>query len=277
MASFTTDHHILWFKYMSMVEMQLWLCGILMNLYSMWLGFGFRFDSLSQKWYGLRDKVEKKSYRTFVTLRKQLTPLPLTFVKPHSTHTYTLLDVVVHSNRLDTQWGILILHNKWVITENILFFAAAAARNRSTTMQACDTKCVCLSSFCPLISDSKATNERWNAKKTLLASFFRTPIVEKIHKRIWERSGKMCCTLRIRIVVCVWVSFIPVSVENLFRFSFLPLSFGRTAKRTAHTTLADYVTAIYLICDDVSWLFILIFLFSSLLFFCVFLQLQSAW
>lgn len=59
-------------------------------------------------------------------------------------------------------------------------------------------------------------------------------------------------------------SFIPFRLKILFRFSFLPLSFGRIAKRTAHTTLADYVTAIYLICDDVSWLFI------STFFLCVF-------
>lgn len=73
-------------------------------------------------------------------------------------------------------------------------------------MQACDTKCL------PVIVrpyfDSKATNERWNAKKTLASFFSRYRVwekksVKKIHKRSFERNWtkQMCCMLGIYIIL----------------------------------------------------------------------------
>lgn len=137
------------------------LCGLGLVLVRFFVRFAH------EKWYAIKSKRKAiehlsrcKSYLHIFhwhlsshipthTAKTQPFKLRIVVVWIHITRTSYTNSTRFNSNRLDTQWGILILHNKWVITENISFFAAAAANERSATMQACDTKCVCLSSFCP--------------------------------------------------------------------------------------------------------------------------------
>lgn len=144
-TSFTTDHHILWLKCMSIAGI---LCLHTVQFWVFTVGFGVSFTSA-------HDKLEEAIYICHVA---EATYDFHWHLQPH-THTHTHPHCTYTDRPTDVQWGILILYNKWVITGNISLFVKTwwcwnVIQNARLSSN-------------PPYFDSGTTNERRNAKKSL--------------------------------------------------------------------------------------------------------------